>query len=535
MLKKLHFLYLCFIFVSAFGQQFENNTSLNKDRITLEFKRLNNLIDFSLKALDTAGVSAIFKRVDTLIANQSVYDLDDNLLAIQVKRVHFLMKYKNVSADRSLEAFRTIFNRIKNTEKYAIKSDILVKMSLLFRNKKDLKNALYFNELALKNALKSSNFYEISKIKITELDLLYQLIPQPVEAEDVIPLIDKAKDLEGYMKTHNVLGIMPFSQLYLAKFYVHEQRHDKAKKVLLSIADTNQLRIVFSKYEQLSEIAKQTQNFEDYKFYTQRFKYYAYKTKRPFVALNVHNYLLDYFIKTLQKDSAKYYAKQLEVNLSQVDTTQFLDYVYISYHLLGKYHTSLDVEKSLKYRDYADNVNQQIIANQKKALLEVVGYQNKLNDLQYKNSTLSRRVFSFKNGLGILVFILIVLTIIIILFYKRQQIIKRKTIQIEQEKKELAKKVEKKHIVLGSKSKVYLEGLKYVKAEGNYVYFFTETGKLSDRNTLKRVLEKLPPNFVKVHRSFIVNKNYIKSVNSSHIIVKPDIYIPLSRIFKKNL
>jgi len=65
--------------------------------------------------------------------------------------------------------------------------------------------------------------------------------------------------------------------------------------------------------------------------------------------------------------------------------------------------------------------------------------------------------------------------------------------------------------------------------------FVTENKKIIDRNKLKTVLELLPPNFVRVHRSYVINKNHINSRNSTSIIVNPDIEIPLSRTFKSNL
>ncbi len=56
-----------------------------------------------------------------------------------------------------------------------------------------------------------------------------------------------------------------------------------------------------------------------------------------------------------------------------------------------------------------------------------------------------------------------------------------------------------------------------------------------DRNHLKNVSAQLPPNFVKVHRSYIVNKNYIKVINSNSLLLQSNVEIPVSRTFKKIL
>ncbi|MBN4070616.1 LytTR family transcriptional regulator [Olleya sp. AH-315-F22] len=112
-------------------------------------------------------------------------------------------------------------------------------------------------------------------------------------------------------------------------------------------------------------------------------------------------------------------------------------------------------------------------------------------------------------------------------------VIKRK--QAEREKDAIAKKVEKDALILNNKTKVYLAELKFIKSDGNYLELYTDTNKIIDRNKLKNILKILPPNFVKVHRSYIVNKNRIVSLNSVSLTLKCGAEIPVSRIFKNNL
>ena len=56
-----------------------------------------------------------------------------------------------------------------------------------------------------------------------------------------------------------------------------------------------------------------------------------------------------------------------------------------------------------------------------------------------------------------------------------------------------------------------------------------------DRNKLKDILDDLPPNFVRVHRSYVINKNFIDALNSTTLFISPNIEIPLSRTFKSNI
>jgi len=107
--------------------------------------------------------------------------------------------------------------------------------------------------------------------------------------------------------------------------------------------------------------------------------------------------------------------------------------------------------------------------------------------------------------------------------------------EVELEKVQIAKKVEEIAIILNNKSKIYLDTLKYIKSDGNYLEFVTNNKTIIDRNKLKAILDDLPPNFIRTHRSYIINKNYIVSFNSTSVFINPNIEIPLSRTFKSNL
>lgn len=107
--------------------------------------------------------------------------------------------------------------------------------------------------------------------------------------------------------------------------------------------------------------------------------------------------------------------------------------------------------------------------------------------------------------------------------------------QVELEKDEISRKVEQKALVLNNKSKVYLDKLKYIKSDGNYLEFVIDNKTIIDRNRLKDILKDLPPNFVRVHRSYVINKNFIESLNSTTVFLSPNFEIPLSRTFKSNI
>lgn len=132
----------------------------------------------------------------------------------------------------------------------------------------------------------------------------------------------------------------------------------------------------------------------------------------------------------------------------------------------------------------------------------------------------------------LLALVLLFLSVYFAKAWKRSQ---KAHIEVEKEKEVIQKKVEAPYLLLKNKTKVYLEELQYVKSEGNYVEFHSPELKTLDRNKLQNILSKLPPNFIRVHRSYIVNKNKIKSFNSSSVFLKSGKEIPLSRTFKSNL
>ncbi|MDT0557989.1 LytTR family transcriptional regulator DNA-binding domain-containing protein [Ichthyenterobacterium sp. W332] len=129
----------------------------------------------------------------------------------------------------------------------------------------------------------------------------------------------------------------------------------------------------------------------------------------------------------------------------------------------------------------------------------------------------------------------LIATLVSIWLWRRFLNSQKRIKQVEFEKDEISRKVEQLALVLNNKTKVYLDNLKFIKSDGNYLEFVTDEKTVIDRNKLKVILEELPPNFVRVHRSYVVNKNFIDSLNSTTLFLQSNIEIPLSRTFKSNL
>lgn len=85
--------------------------------------------------------------------------------------------------------------------------------------------------------------------------------------------------------------------------------------------------------------------------------------------------------------------------------------------------------------------------------------------------------------------------------------------------------------------KIPVEDILYVKADGdNYTSVFVKNKELSCRTTIKQLLTELPKNFIQIHRSVVINLNYLQEINEPMqvaIIDKKELSI--GRKYRKDL
>ncbi len=74
----------------------------------------------------------------------------------------------------------------------------------------------------------------------------------------------------------------------------------------------------------------------------------------------------------------------------------------------------------------------------------------------------------------------------------------------------------------------------FVKSDNTYVEIIMEERTIVQRKLLKEFRSELPDYFIRVHRSYIINKQRIKSENASYIFIGEH-KIPKSRNFKSQL
>ncbi len=85
------------------------------------------------------------------------------------------------------------------------------------------------------------------------------------------------------------------------------------------------------------------------------------------------------------------------------------------------------------------------------------------------------------------------------------------------------------------KKKVYLYSIKWIQAFGDYIKLVTSEGNFLVLSTMKAFLNKLPENqFVRIHKSFIVNVNKVDNWSANKVEVEGT-KLPMSRSRKDEL
>lgn len=83
--------------------------------------------------------------------------------------------------------------------------------------------------------------------------------------------------------------------------------------------------------------------------------------------------------------------------------------------------------------------------------------------------------------------------------------------------------------------KVKLKKITYLEADGSYTKVFTEDKYYLTTKNLGQVTDQLDQvKFIRVHRTYTVNVNYISKIDKDHIYLR-DTIIPIGRSYRKNV
>ncbi|UTW61808.1 response regulator transcription factor [bacterium SCSIO 12741] len=74
----------------------------------------------------------------------------------------------------------------------------------------------------------------------------------------------------------------------------------------------------------------------------------------------------------------------------------------------------------------------------------------------------------------------------------------------------------------------------FIKSDRAYIEIYSYQGKIVQRRLLNEIQEELPDTFVRVHRSYIINQEYMEERSATQIQIKGH-SIPISRSYRDNL
>lgn len=83
-------------------------------------------------------------------------------------------------------------------------------------------------------------------------------------------------------------------------------------------------------------------------------------------------------------------------------------------------------------------------------------------------------------------------------------------------------------------NKTFFKDIIFIEALGDYIHIHTTAKKTILHTTMKTFAGKLPPNFIRVHRSFIINTDYLNSIEENTISLNSGTLIPLGVSYRED-
>lgn len=198
--------------------------------------------------------------------------------------------------------------------------------------------------------------------------------------------------------------------------------------------------------------------------------------------------------------------------------------------------------ETLKWFKLYNQINDSIENLKKEALFKEIETKYDVSEKEKTINVLEQEKETLQNKFTNLLPVLGILGILALIYYAYYHRTKNKVKKLEKQKEKTSKKIEdlkkiviKNHIELKDKTKIYVADLMYIKSDDHYLNIYLSNGKNHFvRGKLSKITEELPPNFIRCHRSYIVNSNFIKQINGTAITLIDKTKIPLSRTYKDN-
>ena len=85
-------------------------------------------------------------------------------------------------------------------------------------------------------------------------------------------------------------------------------------------------------------------------------------------------------------------------------------------------------------------------------------------------------------------------------------------------------------------TKVHIPDIRYVEAMSEYlkIWIENEPKPIITLLSMKKMEERLPDDFMRIHRSYIVNLTRIQEVNKNRVIMDDDTHLPIGDLYREN-
>lgn len=88
----------------------------------------------------------------------------------------------------------------------------------------------------------------------------------------------------------------------------------------------------------------------------------------------------------------------------------------------------------------------------------------------------------------------------------------------------------------GMTSKIRLSQMYYIESLRHQIIIHSINGEMVERKTLSQFIKEIQSNdFIQIHKSFIINKNFVKEIKGQEVILKDLTSLPIGRSFKSSL
>lgn len=87
----------------------------------------------------------------------------------------------------------------------------------------------------------------------------------------------------------------------------------------------------------------------------------------------------------------------------------------------------------------------------------------------------------------------------------------------------------------GKKQKIRFSAIRYIESSGRKMFLYTDDGSFETYMTVEDALDKLPPQFIQCHRSYIINADRIERYSTDGVLLSGRALVPISRSYHKKI